>query len=179
MTIVSSWGGGTSNSYISYTDAASFIENGGVYDYTKWTEATTVQCEAALIQATREIDAFQYIGERYYAEQELEFPVAIPGNIWPHNYVVSDDGGLDIEQARMKRAVERATCIQTVWIIRSDGVHVHAENQEMGIASYSETTGPVSESVAYRSGGGALRKLHPDAKSLLSPYRTGRRIYRK
>ncbi len=176
MTVISSWGGSTDNSYISLSAANSFITT-SVVDVAAWTDATTAQREASLIEATRDVDSKQYIGQRYYTEQRLEFPrILRTGESWPFNFTGSVPGDSDIEQTRSRLAVEQATCSQALWILRNSGRNYHNERISSGIKSFSESVGPISESATY--GGGAIERLCPEALAVLSPWFTGRRVYR-
>lgn len=175
MTVIASWAGTTDNSYISFTAANSYISTSMV-DPSAWTDASTAQKEAALMEATRDIDSKQYIGDRYYYEQRLEFPRKVDGSRWPWNYTSSVTPNVDVDQARAQLAVEQATCQQALWILRNSGRNYHNERISSGIKSFSESVGPISESATY--GGGAIERLCPEALAVLSPWFTGRRVYR-
>lgn len=183
MTVISSWAGGTSNAYASLTAVDSILAT-TVIDYSAWTNATVPQREAAVVQATRDIDALQWIGTRYYYEQLLEFPRQLQ-EAFPWNYTTSTGSILnDVEQARMKLKVEQATALQALKLLRDGGRNIHAENQQNGIQSFSEAVGPMSMSVNYggKAGSGgsgkAESRLSPEALSIIAEYKAMRRIYR-
>lgn len=180
MTIISSWGASDANCYIGLTDAGSFIESNMVFQ-TPWTDAATPIREASLIEASRDIDALQYVGERYYDTQSLEWPRSslYP---WPWNLTVQGDENLSVEQARMKAAVEKATCYQAVFILDNQNSRIHTQLIALGVSRYEETTGPLTDEYQY---GGTSRgpsslppTVAPKARQLLSPWLTGRRILR-
>jgi hypothetical protein len=176
MTIIASWGGSQSNAYIGLTDAASVIET-TIVDYSGWSSATSIQQGAAIIAGAIDIDARNYLGSRYYYDQMMEFPRALPIN-YPWNRTSTSSIIWTVEMTRMRDHVERANCHQALWILRNSGRNLHAERVLQGIKSFSEKIGPLSEAVTYRDGGGAMNRLCPEAIALLSPWRTTRRIVR-
>jgi len=179
----SDWGGQYADMYVSVTNATSLLST-TVIDYGAWTSSTTVTQAAALVQATRDIDALQYIGvRRYGGTQRLEFPRMLE-SAFPWNYttnigtVIQDD-----EQVRMQYKVEQACAIQALKLLREGGRNVHQERQASGISNWSESLGPMYQSVTYGRGSpsskaGSVGKLAPEALALLSDYRTSKRIYR-
>lgn len=179
MTIVASWGGVGSNAYAEYSVVDSIITT-TMIEYAAWTDATTTQREAAIISATRDIDTLNYAGKKYYQEQRLAFPRGLPlmGN-YARTYVTSSSW--TTTQLQMKTDVEYATAEQALWLLRIGGRNDDAERINRGITQYSETVGPISESVRYGSGGaasGAVSKLSPEARSYLSHWIVGRKIAR-
>ena len=178
MTVIASWGGGTSNAYLDITAADSILST-TVIDYSSWTDATTQKREAAVIQASRDVDSRQYIGVRYYFDQNLEFPRELRSDYPWNRTTVLGTITEDTEQERMQRRVEEATALQALWLLRNSGQNEHMENIAAGVSRKSEELGPIKESVSYKSGVKANKaRFHPDAVALLSDYFTGRRIFR-
>lgn len=185
MTVIASWGGAGSNAYVDHTAANSIITT-TVVEYSDWTSASTATRNAAIIQAARDIDAFNYLGIRWYHDQNLEFPRELRSN-FPWNRVgTTDPNSLDVEHARMKRRVEEASALQALFILRNGGRNEFIEAQASGIAEQTLQVGPVRETVKYGQGsgsagvrGGARKaKFAPEAYSLLSDYREGPTIFR-
>lgn len=178
MTIIATWGGSDSNAYLDHTAANSIVTT-TVVNVDSWTAATTVTREAAIIQASRDVDAFQYIGYRYYTEQNLEFPRMLDTFPW-NRVALTGVNSLDVEQARMKRRVEEATALQANFIVRLSRSK-DLDNIQLGVSGISETIGPISKNVSYKdSATRNLKKarMDPVARSLLADYMESRRIYR-
>ena len=186
MTAIATWGTAGANSYVDHTGANSILST-TVINFDAWTDSTTVMRSAALIQATRDIDAFQWLGTRYYFDQNLEFPRQLTSS-FPWNYTSSTGSGSildDIEQFRMKDRVEQACALQALTLLRNGGTNTDLENQANGVQGFSETLGPMSQSVQYRTGGNAASyarsaqaRLDPQAMALLSDYKASKKIYR-
>lgn len=179
----STWGGSSALTYVSVTNATSLLST-TVIDYAAWSSATTIQQGAALVQAARDIDALQFIGTRYYYNQNLEMPRKLETS-FPWDYVtnVGTTAGGDIEQTRMQFKVEQACALQALKLLREGGRNVHQERQASGISNWSESLGPMSQSVTYgksaaSSGAGATAKLAPEALALLADYRGSKRLWR-
>ena len=152
MSLVETWGGSGSNVYVSYTNAASYITT--KYDYTAWTNATTVQREASLLQATDDIDYYNWIGERYYYYQSREWPrtLTVGQDDWPYRLATVVPLESSLEQARAKERIQKATCEQALYILdETKDRDEHLMRQQQGIVSISETVGPISESYTYKT----------------------------
>jgi hypothetical protein len=177
-TLIESWGGSGSNVYISLTAAHSYITN-AIYDSSAWSDATTAQREAALIEATIHVDRLTFIGRRYYPDQRLAMPRAVDNSIrYPFTTIGTPSS---ILQTQMKDDVERATCYQALYICRNAGRNIHNERIQSGISALSEAVGPIKEFVQYngsaaKTGGGPI--LCQDTLDLLSRWRQGRRVVR-
>ena len=72
--------------------------------------------------------------------------------------------------------VERATCVQAVYILRHKGNNVHIERQNLGIKQLSERVGPISESVSYTGRG--TQVLCKEALEIMRTWLTTQKIYR-
>lgn len=159
MTIVASWGSPDANSYVELSEANTFITT-NAYDPLGWTSATTIQREAVLLQACRDINSREYLGRPLYPDQALPFPRA------SEQYAAT----------RMERAVKQAQCLQALFLSRNDGKNEHAERISMGIKQVSERIGPISESYTYA--GNKLGVLCADAISALGPWLSSRKAVR-
>lgn len=173
--IIEDWGGEDSNCYIALTAANSFVMS-SIVDTSAWSDATPQQRNAALMEATRDIDAHEYLGQRYFYNQMLQFPRELLGS-WPWNRTTQGNTGFSIEQHRMQVAVEQATCYQALAILRKGGRDIDQERIASGIRSFREQAGQAEEETVY-SGTSAGSKLCPDALNRLRQYRSQKTIYR-
>jgi hypothetical protein len=183
VTIISSWGGGTSNCYLAYTAANSWITT-SIRDYSAWTNASVYEREAALLTATRDVDSQRYIYTRYYTNQLLEFPRAITAE-WANANVAWDAQNLSSYQTRMQLDVEQATCLQAVHILQQAAMSSHTDLALAGITEMRREAGPIKESYKYgaqskssRAPGGSRNRLCPEALQLLADWRRDPRIFR-
>jgi hypothetical protein len=173
--IEATWGGTAANCYLSLVEANAFITS-SILDSSAWTDATEAQRVAALLEATRDIDAFEYLGMRYFADQMLEFPREFRAK-WPWNRVQLAITTESIEQQRMKKAVQNACCQQALWLLRQGGRDMHRERIASGVRSYSEVIGESEESFSYfPSASGS--KLSSEAASILKQYRGQKTVFR-
>ena len=173
-TLIASWGGAGDNSYIALTDAASFIPTSNI-DYSNWTSASVETRTTAIILSTQDIDGLQYVGSRFYHDQLLEWPRVLRQTSFQNrleSWTLND-----AEQLAMRLAVQKAVCFQVMRKLTPSGAEDHADKIASGIAAYSETAGPVSESFQYRAVSG-LPPIDPRALRLLAPYLQGKRIHR-
>jgi len=183
-TIISSWGGGTSNCYVSYTAANSFITN-SLVNYSAWTAATRAQREAALMESTRQIDARQYIYGKYYSTQLLEFPRMLSPH-WSTSGGAWDPNNLSTSQTRMQKDVEQACCHQAVHLLNKNTLSSHTDLLVVGVKGMKRKVGPVEEEYKYGNpsgsrsahAGGSKQPLCEATWQLLSDWMTSRRIYR-
>lgn len=167
MTLIASWGGPDSNSYLSLTDANSLIPS-NIFEYSAWTDATSAQKEAALAIATTQIDAYGFVGARYYWDQRLQFPRTLRES-FPWNNTVTASLTEDPVYRRMRENVQLATAVQAVFIAKSGGKNIHVENVQLGLRRFRETTGPVTDEYEYKDRV-SLGPLDPDAMRLLSEW---------
>lgn len=166
------WGGQDANCYLSLSDATSFIGT-GIVVVAPWTEASTTQRRAALLQATLVIDSRQYVGKRFYYSQRLEFPRTILIADFPWNYT-EVGSAVSIAHARMKDDVRRATAFQAMWLLRS-GLGAHAQAIAVGVTQKTKRVGPVSETYAYKA---RPNPLAPEVVACLSQWMTSTRVVR-
>ena len=182
MTLISSYGGPDSNGYISLTEANSFICSAipeAVLNPTLWTGLTDPQREACIMMASVDIDSRQYIGTRFFYDQHLEFPRQ-QNSRFPFRRVVTEIGSNDVVQERMRKNVQQACAYQAFHIARDGGRNQHLQNIANGIRGISESVGPIREFVQYGQRiTQSSAKFDSVALSLLQPWMTGRRIYRR
>src|SRR5262249_23926017 len=76
-TLVATYGGTTSNTYILYADADLYITS-YLIDDAAWAAAAVDKPQTALVVAAKQIDAHVYHGSRYYFRQALAFPRTPP-----------------------------------------------------------------------------------------------------
>lgn len=173
-TIDSTWGGSEANAYDSVTNVNAFIHD-NIYDHTDWDGLSLEKKTAAILEATRDLDSVQFIGARYYRDQELEMPREVSLD-FPNNRVGSATTTWSEVHARMERDVKQALAYQALHIARLGGRNFHAENQSQGIKSYSEAVGPIRESYTYGNSG--TKRLSPEAQAKLAPWVESKRVYR-
>ena len=179
MTLINSYGGPDSNAYIDITQANSFIRT-ATLDNDAWFALSNTQKSAALMMASSDIDARQYVGSRYFFDQHLEFPRQLQSS-FPWIRTQSSTFTQDTIQKRMQENVSQAAALQALKIARDGGRNRHLENIANGIVGVSESVGPIREFIQYgqAKGTGSSSKYDPQALALLQEWMTGRKIYRK
>ena len=180
MTLISAYGGPESNSYIDVTQATSFIKT-ATFSYDAWNALSGTQKQAALMMATRSIDSFTFTGHRYNSDQLLKFPREFRST-FPWNRTNSATITEDVMQLRMMNNVQQATAIQAAKIAVDGGFSPDAARIASGVSQWSESVGPIKESVQYgkvNASASNRSRMDPDAMALLQEWMTSRRIYRK
>lgn len=86
--IIAKLGHRQQNSYVTITQANEYFDNRR--DIDEWEDLTAVEREEVLIQAARDIDSFDYSGDKFYRSQGLAFPRR------DHRYVVTGNCGTPI-----------------------------------------------------------------------------------
>lgn len=172
LTLVSSYGANDANCYVSLTDATSIILTSSL-DYQRWLDAASQSQMISIIQATRNIDALNWQGGKFYFNQKLAFPRATRGaGLWDQ-YAYGESGygwnyadfpwqyygvntsqitvnTFNVEYQLQKEAVARANAYQAVHLLRfQKGRNRHRERQLQGVIAYSEGIGKLSESYSY------------------------------
>lgn len=176
-TLITSWGGGTSNSYVSLTDANSFVTY-SVVNNSAWADATPEQRVAAVLEASRDVDSRQYLGRRKYSVQLLEFPREIDAS-YPWSRTTYQSASLSDSEARMKEDVKQATCYQALWILQQSGRNQHQEAAMAGISEVEREVGPIRERYRYRGVSETIpRALCPAAVMKLANWMSGKRAIR-
>lgn len=178
-TLIESWGGVGSNVYVSLSAANSYITT-AIYDSAAWTDATTAQRQAALVEATIQIDRMNFVGSRYYSDQKLEMPRALTFGRY-QGFRTTAGTPDSVLQQQMQSDVERATCYQALYVCRNSGRNVHNERIQQGITALSEGVGPVKEFVQYGGSAGKTGRaavLSQDTLDLLSRWVESAKIWR-
>jgi len=182
--LISSWGGGTSNSYTSLTNANSWITN-NVFEQSAWLAASDTQKSLSLAEATRQIDSRQYIYDRKYTTQSLEFPRGVTAQ-WELSGAYAVETLSELEE-RMQLDVERACCLQAVHLIKQQTYKEHEDMVSAGIKATQKTVGPITERYEYgnpytnSAGSTQGTRINPLCESSLEYLRnwmTTRKIYR-
>ena len=182
-TLVSSWGGGTSNTYLGYTAANSFIVH-GIVEHGAWNSASAAERAAALIEATRDIDSRQYIFTKYTSIQVLEFPRQLSGS-WPDSLGQWDATSLSYLEARMQRDVEQACAHQALFRLYKKAKSAHQLLQDAGVSRVRRKLGPIDEEFHYALSsnevsrpGSSRNPLCPETMALLADWMTTKKVYR-
>ncbi len=176
-TLIASWGGNQDTVYVLRAEADDYVGSattpGYKIDPTVWSNLMAAQRESLLLAATRDVDnADEYLGERQFVDQTLNFPRVPSGESrWPWvQRSLTSANTFNIYLSEQKRRVKAAVIEQAFSLARDGDRDEHIERQLKGIRSYSESIGPLSESASY---GGSVMPLCPEAMELLSPYRSG------
>ena len=146
------------NSYLSVTDADSYIEDHG--DSATWSAATDASKQEALRLATQYLDiryATKWIGARGDEDQSLAWPRAS----------AEDYDGYAIDDESVPSLIEDATAELALRVI--DGDTLYDDIDEPGtIKSESVTTGPITERTEY-IGGKSQVKRYPLIDGMIRP----------
>lgn len=153
LTLVKEDGTGlsTANSYANEADGDSY-HDGHLYA-TDWTGATSGTKQAALVMATRLIDAnFSFEGKAVTDTQALEFP----------RFDIVNRSGYLIDSSTIPSALIDATCEFARWLVQSDRTAEEGEKgfKSLKVGSLSLTPDP-----------GDRKQTIPDVVSkMLAPY---------
>lgn len=98
-------GGTAAASYVSLVEADAYFATRFGSD--AWTALSDGDQEKALVQATREIDAHRFLGQRHYWSQALQFPRQYP------YHREEPTAGTAVE---IPRSIKNATCEQAIFI---------------------------------------------------------------
>lgn len=176
-TLVSSWGGTEDTVYALLAEANDYIGSddnlGFKADPSPWIDLTTIQRGRFLLAATRDVDnAANYIGERQFEDQRLQFPRIPAGETeWPWvGRALTEANTYNFYLTEQKRRVKEATIEQAFFLANEGDKDEHTQRRLKGIRSFSESVGPISESASY---GGNVSPLCPEAMRLLGPYMGG------
>ena len=77
ITIVATAAGATSNSYVTQAEATAYFEAKPGF-YALWSAMTDATKNAWLVESTRSMDRFGFVGYKYDTDQALEFPRSYP-----------------------------------------------------------------------------------------------------
>lgn len=174
-TLINSYGGHGSNVYCSLQEAAAFFTQ-SMIDMSAWTSISTLQQMSAILEATRQIDSFQWIGHRFFVWQTLQFP-RTTRPIFPWNSSIPPSV-FNYEQERQAMDVKRANCIQALYLVRMNGRNIHLERRQQGVTAASQSVGPVHEYFRYNNATPQNVVLSTDTLACLSSWAMNRRILR-
>lgn len=182
LTLIDTWGGSTSNTYISLEDADLLITM-ELLDSEPWASAAESQRRAALASATRNIDSYNWVGEKYFFQQLLQFPRTPQGADFfygPYGRAESDAQTLSLmnqdEYLRKQRIrVRRACAIQANYLLRTKGRNLDRETQFIGATSRSSSHSGVSIAHHYAH---PSHRLCPEAMDELRYYLGKARLVR-
>lgn len=149
ITIVATPGSATANSFATEAEAIAYMATR--LNNSAWTTVTGSSCtedeKKALIEATRELSALSYIGERVDGTQVLSWPRENAQN--PDSPGIDSMGGEtlgDFASNIIPQRVKDATCELAFQFIKSGTTDVAALDATIGIIS--ETVGPLSTTYA-------------------------------
>jgi len=174
LSIIDSFGSSTANAYNSVTEVTSYMAT--KLDADAWHDLTTAQKEAAIMMASRDIDAKSWRGHRFFYNQLMQFPRTLATSLVdPGRTIISTPSLFDIEYQRQERQVRAACAEQCLKIAREKGRDYNAEAIVAGISSKSETVGGWTESISYRMSHLGLTK---EALGMLREWKTPARLVR-
>lgn len=163
ITLISTWGLSTSNSYTSLTEANSLISM-YVFNSEAWDKADDTFKLKCILNASQEIDSQNWHGGRYYWNQNMQFPRTPPGESNDLGFGGSSEGSdgsaiyyslLEFNEYSRKQVerVKRATAVQAAYIAENQSGKnkgdPHKDLQKKGITNWSRSTSGVSESFSY------------------------------
>ena len=138
VTIVATVGSASANSFVTLAEAATYME--ARLNATSWeSTATTDQKNRALVEATRELSARVWLGERTDTTQALS---------WPREWVVNPDSPTSdyYDNNVVPQRLKDATCELAFEFIRAGTSDVATQDSLQNIVS--ETVGPLSTTYA-------------------------------
>jgi hypothetical protein len=132
MSLVSTVGGSTSNSYVSLADAETYFDdrinsavNGNWENTSAGVARTDAEKSAALVTASRRIDEEQFVGYKVSTTQALKFP----------RYGAYDEDGIPFSTTAIPEVVKQATCLTALELLRADFL----QEDYMGNFSYFQS----------------------------------------
>lgn len=177
----STYGGKDATSYLTVVEANSWIRASKL-TVTEWTSNEPKQ-EAALLTATRKIDALNWAGGRFFYAQLLQFPRTQGGSeeFQVNLRATGEPGGnfavlveTDDWLRKQKLRVQQACCEQALYELRTQGINAHREAQFRGVGSQSRSA-RTGASFSYRQ---ADMILCPEAYDFLREYAGTIRVVR-
>lgn len=131
MALDATVGGANSNSYLSESEANTYLTNERLY-ISAWTAATTGTREQALIWATFLIDtSFEFEGSRRHLTQALRFP----------RVGLDDVDGEYIDQDSIPSIIKKATATYALYLLQQDRT---VEPSILGLGIKEAKIGPLS-----------------------------------
>lgn len=185
LTLDATWGGSTANCYITHADdtttdpltpGADSLVRFHIQDVAAWEVAGIEQRQRALLEATRLIDAQNWLGSKIFIEQLLEFPRAQSLG-WSES-VRTDPAYLtwletDVYLRQQRLHVRKAVCIQAAYLL-SRPFDRSRDEQYRGIRGSSSGT-RLSQSSGYAD---VHMDLAPAVWDELGSYKGARRLIR-
>lgn len=140
ITLISTWGGQDSNSYVDLTEANSIAAT--TLLSSPWFSFSDDLRAQALIQAARDIDSKNWIGKRLFYRQRLEFPRSFSGAIFPLT-VLTDINTIDEDLFRQQQRVKEAQVFQAIDLLMSMNMPDILDMQQRGVLSLSSGGGTI------------------------------------
>lgn len=124
LTIVATAGGATANSFVTLAEAETYMEGRG--NKSTWTAAADADKNIALVEATRDIDALNFVGSRADSSQALA---------WPRQYAPDPDSPTDAwyDTDEVPTRVKNATCELAFQYIKAGTTDVAAIDSKTNI----------------------------------------------
>jgi hypothetical protein len=143
-TLDTTWGGTAANAYITVVYVDTYAEE-KPFTGIRWINDTDEDRKTAcVLQATRDIDGYNWKFEKRYWNQNLEFPRSL-GDI-TQNYIPLDPAFNLVEYIRMQKRTEQACAEQALFIYSNRGVNDPVRTHQEGKGGKSESIGRLSES---------------------------------
>lgn len=146
MTLIASWGGPDSESYVTLSDANSIVESiCHTKDIQAWTACDSMTRERALRKATQDIESCPWTGSRLYHDQRLKFPTSLE-NTYPLRYSNISSFSIDLQRQELK--LPEACTLQAIALVKQQSVSAidFQELARQGVTSYSASGGGTSQS---------------------------------
>lgn len=172
-TLLTSYGSNNANAYISLADAETLLAD--TLLSVKWAAIIDSTKEILILTATRHLDAKNWVGSRYFTDQTLSFPRTTTYPRYRSSTDPLTPGNVDWRD--QEKFIRLATAIQAVWENeRASGSFVdYRLIQSQGVRSLSQGGGNINSSVSF---GNFASVIHPDAMSLLQPWKGSPRVRR-
>lgn len=172
LTLINTFGAADANCYSSLSEANSYMVT--KFNSDDWTSLTDPQKEAALLTATRQVDAKSWRGDRFFYNQSLQFPRTLATSlVGPGRTIIQSPTQFDVEYGRQEQGTRDACCEQALFLARIKRDR-HLDRIAQGVTSYSETVPGYSESYQY----GTHMGLCPEALQALREWRAPARLVR-
>ncbi|MDQ6989200.1 MAG: hypothetical protein Q9M19_04895 [Mariprofundaceae bacterium] len=170
VTLVATWGGETSNSYVTLTDANSIAAT--TMASSLWFSYDDEKRSQALLRACRDIDSRPWLGEPLFLRQALAFPRSLSLSF---RFSLTDVSSFSIDLERQKKYVPEAQVYQAIYRLAQIGQPDVLNAQQRGTLSISVSGGTVTHSIASTGTGHVLSY---EAAALLREWKRGPRLLR-
>ena len=178
VTLIASFGAADANVYCALTQAHSLL--GAAIDPTPWTSSTTAAREAALLTATRHIDAVPWLGQpsgQIDPAQALAFPRSAVG-LPPHLQRLSHQQSLD----QHRDTLAFACAMQALSLLAEHQATFAGSIPPATVKHYSYRLGGLAETYVYDQdttpAAGSLGRLGDAPRATLASFPHARRITR-